>query len=208
VFSTPAIYPILDTAVCERYGITVPALASACLAGGAQLLQLRQKGGGSASFLDLARRIVELAMPSGAAVIVNDRADIAALAGAAGVHVGQDDLSPEEVVGIPGFCGAVGLSTHTTSQVDAAIAGPAGYIAVGPVYDTETKATGYAARGLTLVRYAAGRGKPVAAIGGVTLARVPELRAAGATLLAVISDLLSTGDPERRTRDYVAALST
>jgi thiamine-phosphate pyrophosphorylase len=207
MFRVPSIYPIIDTAVCERHGIEPAALAGACLRGGAAVLQLRQKGGGSARFLDLSRRIVTAAQAFDAAVIVNDRADLAALAGAAGVHVGQEDLSVEDVRRIAGPSIVVGVSTHVPEQVDAALESAAAYLAVGPVYATGTKETGYSARGLALVRYAAGRGKPVVAIGGITLDRVAELVDAGASGLAVISDLLSTGDPEGRVRDYVRALS-
>ena len=87
------------------------------------------------------------------------------------------------------------------------VAGTATYVAVGPIYRTSTKDTGYEARGLELVRYAAGRGKPVVGIGGITLGRVPELVAAGVGGLAVISDLLATGDPEERVRHYMQALA-
>ena len=189
--------------MCAARGIDPRALAGACLRGGARWLQLRQKTGGSGRFLDLARGVVSAARAFDGAVIVNDRADIARMAGAAGVHVGQDDLSADDVRRVAGEGLAIGLSTHDTAQVDAAIAGPAGYVAVGPIYGTSTKNTGYTARGLDLVRYAAGYGKPVVAIGGITLDRVDELVAAGATALAVISDLLATGDPESRVRQYV-----
>lgn len=207
MFAAPSVYPIVDTEVCGRHGIPPLALAEACLRGGATVLQVRRKGGGSAALLALTRQLVEAARPFEAAIVVNDRADLAVVAGAAGVHVGQEDLSVEEVLRITGGALAVGLSTHTPEQIDAALAGPAAYIAVGPVYATATKATGYGARGLDLVRYASGRGRPVVAIGGITLERLPELIAAGAAAVAVISDLLSTGDPEGRVRDYVRALA-
>jgi thiamine-phosphate pyrophosphorylase len=206
VFSIPTVYPIIDTSVCERHALEPVTLADAYLRGGATVVQLRDKTGGSAGFLDLARRLVRLAGPVGARIIVNDRADIAVLAGAAGVHVGQDDLGVEEVRRVRGFAGAVGLSTHSAGQVDAARALGVAYLAVGPVYGSVTKDTGYTARGLDLVRYASRFGTPVVAIGGITLGHIPELVAAGATGLAVISDLLSTGNPEGRVREYVSAL--
>ena len=87
--------------------------------------------------------------------MVNDRADIARLAGADGVHVGQDDLSPAAARSIIGPAAIVGLSTHTEAQIDAALAQPVTYIAVGPMFGTATKATGYVAVGLDRVRYAA-----------------------------------------------------
>lgn len=207
MFDTPAerLYPIVDADVCRERGLEPRALALACLHGGARVVQLRVKTGSSARFLDLATQIVDAAGPFGAAVIVNDRADIARMARAAGVHVGQDDLPPDAVRDVLGD-GVIGLSTHDPQQVDEALRTAADYVAVGPVFGTATKDTGYCARGLELVGRAAGRGKPVVAIGGITLARAPEVIGAGAGSVAVITDLLSGGDPESRVREYIRAL--
>jgi thiamine-phosphate pyrophosphorylase len=207
VFTAPSLYPIIDTDVCERHGILPLALAEACLRGGARVLQVRQKGGGSAALLALTRRLVDVARTFNAGIVVNDRADLAVITGAAGVHVGQQDLGVEDVRRIAGSSILVGVSTHVREQVDAALTSSATYVAVGPVYGTETKETGYSACGTELIRYAAGRGKPIIAIGGVTLDRVTQLVDAGASGLAVIADLLSTGDPEGRVREYVRALA-
>jgi thiamine-phosphate pyrophosphorylase len=198
----PVFYPIIDTDACRAHGREPLAVAVACLRGGARVLQLRSKSARGADFLALTDALVLAARAFDAAIIVNDRADIAAMAGAAGVHVGQDDLPVAEVRQILGPSAIVGVSTHDERQVDAALATPADYIAVGPIYGTVTKDTGYSARGLAFVRYAAARGKPVVAIGGITLARVPGVVAAGASAIAVISDLLRD-DPERRTRQFV-----
>jgi thiamine-phosphate pyrophosphorylase len=122
------------------------------------------------------------------------------------VHVGQQDISVEAAFSIVGPGGLVGLSTHDEAQVDAAMAGPASYVAVGPVFTTATKDTGYSARGLELVRYAAAGRKPIVAIGGITLARANEVIAAGAGAVAVIGDLFATGDPEGRTRAFLASM--
>ncbi len=150
--------------------------------------------------------MVARAHAAGALVIVNDRPDLARLAGADGVHVGQDDLAVDEVRRILGGEAIVGLSTHDAAQVDAAAGTSASYVAVGPIYGTATKETGYSARGLDLVRHAArtlggGAGTPVVAIGGITLDRAPEVLAAGAASVAVISDLLR-GDPELAVRTF------
>lgn len=177
-------------------------LAGACLRGGARLLQLRFKDGPGAEFLALAERLVALARPFDAAIVINDRADVAAMAGAAGVHVGQEDLPVAEVRAIVGPAAIVGLSTHDERQVDAAAASDASYIAVGPVFGTATKDTGYTARGLDLVRYAAATGKPVVAIGGITLANAASVFSAGAAAIAVIGDLFTGNDPEARTRAF------
>ena len=101
----------------------------------------------------------------------------------------------------------IGLSTHTVEQADAARTETVDYVAVGPVYATSTKRTGYAAVGLDMVSYAAARGDaPIVAIGGVTLACAPAVISAGATSVAVVSDLLTGGDPRRCVRDYARAL--
>jgi thiamine-phosphate pyrophosphorylase len=191
--------------VCASRDLDPLEVAAACVRGGARVLQLRVKDGRGAAFLDLARAMVRAAARFGARVIVNDRADIARMSGAAGVHVGQEDLPVETVRAIVGTA-AVGLSTHDPDQIEAGLASGATYIAVGPIYTTGTKDTGYTARGLDLVRRAAGRGLPVVAIGGITLERAPAVAAAGASGLAVISDLLASGDVEGRVRAFLEAL--
>ena len=197
-------YPIVDTAICEARGVGPRSLADACFRGGARVVQLRVKRGPTGDFLKLVDDVVAGATMFGASVIVNDRADVARMAGATGVHVGQVDL-PVSAVRAVFPSGAIGLSTHDEQQVEEALASDATYIAVGPVFDTRTKDTGYSARGLDLVRYASGRGKPVVAIGGIDLHRAPLVIEAGASAVAVITDLLRD-DPERRTREYLARL--
>ncbi len=202
----PRLYPIVDVSLCRARGLEPVTVAKAFLGAGARLIQVRDKESGSAAALALAERVVAAAAPLGARVVVNDRADIARLAGAAGVHVGQDDLPVETVSALLPPGAIVGTSTHTREQVDAALRTPATYVAVGPIYGTTTKDTGYEARGLDLVRYAAGRGRPIVAIGGVTVERAPELIAAGAASVAAISDLLA-GDPAERIARYLHALA-
>jgi thiamine-phosphate diphosphorylase len=200
------LYPLIDTGVCAARGRDPLSLARAYLAGGARVLQLRCKDESSRDVLALADELVRVAEESGALLIVNDRADIAALSGAAGVHVGQDDLPVSAARAVAGADAIVGLSTHDQAQVDAALQGSATYVAVGPIFGTTTKDTGYGARGLSLVRYASGRGKPVIAIGGITYDRAASVVAAGAAGLAVITDLL-TADPEAQTRRFIASIS-
>jgi thiamine-phosphate pyrophosphorylase len=171
---------------------------------------LRAKTLASGPFLDLVSSVNETARTVDARVIVNDRADLAVLAGAAGVHVGQTDLPPADVRRIVGGEAVVGLSTHTSTQIDDALQQAISYLAIGPVYGTSTKATGYEAVGLNAVRdavqRAAPRRRPVVAIGGMTLASAPAVIEAGAASVAVIGDLL-VGDPEARARQYLSALA-
>ena len=202
----PRLYPILDIDLCRERRLEPLAVLAAFLAGGARVVQLRDKTGSTAERLSRADAVVARARSAGARVIINDRADIARLSGADGVHVGQDDLSVEDARRIVGPGAIVGLSTHDDAQIDAAARTSATYIAVGPIYGTATKQTGYSARGLDLVRRAAQMGRPVVAIGGITLDRAPEVLAAGAASVAVISELLQE-DPEKMVRAFCRRLA-
>jgi thiamine-phosphate pyrophosphorylase len=205
----PALNAIVDVDAAERAGWRPLDLTAAFLRGGARFLQLRAKTLPGDRFLQLARAMTEMTRRFEALLIVNDRADIARLAGADGVHVGQDDLTPAAVRAVLGDGATVGLSTHTTQQLEAAAAQPVSYVAIGPVFGTLTKTTGYDAVGLDRVRQASrlAAGRPLVAIGGITLETAASVVAAGAATVAVIGDLLSTGDPESRVRAYCERLS-
>ena len=151
----PRLYPILDIDLCRERRLEPLAVLAAFLAGGARFLQLRDKTAATGAALALADAVVARAHAAGARVIVNDRADICRLSGADGVHVGQDDLTVDDARRIVGADAIVGLSTHDEAQIEAAARTSATYIAVGPIYGTATKDTGYSARGLDLVRRAA-----------------------------------------------------
>jgi thiamine-phosphate pyrophosphorylase len=201
---------ICDADVCERAGWTLADFASACLDGGARLLQVRAKHAAARWLLDTTITVVQRAGLSGALVVVNDRADLARLAGAGGVHVGQEDLAPASVRLIAGPDALVGLSTHTPEQWETASREPVGYIAVGPVFGTITKSTGHEPLGLGQVRraaaHAAGRGIPLVAIGGISLERARSVIEAGARSVAVITDILATGDPAKRVEQFLREL--
>ena len=174
------------------------------------MLQIRAKHAPSGWLLDCATRIVERAASTGGAeVIVNDRADIASLSGATGVHVGQDDLSPAMVRAVAGDNCVVGLSTHTSGQVERALLAPVSHIAVGPVFSTTTKDTGYPPVGVEGVRAVAdavaAHRMPVVAIGGITLDVALDVLQHGASAVAVISDLMGP-HPDRRVRAYLQRL--
>ncbi len=185
-------------------------VAAAFLSGGARWLQLRCKGMASGPFLDLANTVMAASVAAGATLIVNDRADVAALAGAHGLHIGQTDLSVADARVVVGDAAILGLSTHTPEQWEAAVREPISYLAIGPVFGSVTKQTGYQAIGLNTVRAAAdaanARALPTVAIGGITLGNAASVIEAGAAAVVVISDLLN-GDPERRCRDFIRALS-
>jgi len=200
----------VDVDLAARAGWTPIDLARAYLDGGATLIQLRAKQLGSAALLDLADAAVRLAHPYHANVIVNDRADIALISAAEGVHVGQDDLPPEAARRLLGEGAIVGLSTHTVAQVEGALREPISYVAVGPVFGTRTKDTGYIAVGLELVGAAAQLAgtMPVVAIGGITLENARSVIDAGAAAVAVISDLLRGNDPRGRTQAFLQRLTS
>jgi thiamine-phosphate pyrophosphorylase len=205
------LYAILDGDAAARAGWPILDLAAAYLRGGVRFLQLRAKAMPGDALLATASAVVQLAHQHRARIFINDRADIARLAGADGVHVGQDDLPPPAVRAVMGAAADVGLSAHTIEQVERAVLEPVSYVAVGPVFGTVTKATGYAPIGLAIVREAAARtnakGLPLVAIGGITLESAVSVLHAGAASVAVISDLLTTGDPEARVRAFLERLS-
>ncbi|PYR68205.1 MAG: thiamine phosphate synthase [Acidobacteria bacterium] len=202
------LHAIVDVDASTRAGLIPLEVARAFLHGGARFLQLRAKTLGSRAFLELADACVALARASSASIIINDRIDIARVSRADGVHVGQDDVPPAAARQLLGDKAIVGLSTHTLAQVDAALREPISYLAVGPVFGTGSKETGYEAVGLTLVSAAARlAGKvPVVAIGSITIENASSVLEAGAASVAVISDLLAGGQPEQRTRAFMRTL--
>lgn len=205
-FPTP-LYAIVDSAVALRAGWDPVRLARVYIDAGVRMLQVRAPEVDGAVLLRWCQEIVSGAEGSGAQVIVNDRCDLAMLSGADGVHLGQGDLPPVAARRLLGDTAVIGLSTHDDSQVREARRCPVSYVAIGPVFETRTKETGYAAVGVEAVRrtVAAAGDRPVVAIGGITLATAPAVLDAGAQAVAVITDLLATGDPAARVRAYLDA---
>ena len=214
------LYPIVDAEACRARGVGVTEVGCGLAAAGVGLVQWRCKNGSPAEVLAGAALLRE-AMPGGW-LIMNDRVDLAVLAGFHGVHVGQGDLPVEgarsvlargEHGGHGGFTERrrgrwVGVSTHTEDEVVAAHAGGADYVAIGPVFATATKADAAAVVGLEGVRRArALTTKPLVAIGGITLANCRSVMEAGANSVAVISGLLVEGrSVESMARDFRNAL--
>ena len=162
--------------------------------GGAGIVQVRMKSSPAGVVLATAREVVALARGR-ALVVVNDRADLAVLSGADGVHVGDEDLPTEEVRRIVGPGMLVGRSTRTLAEARAALADGADHVGFGPMFSTRTKEIAAEPRGLDALREVAGAlGAPVVAIGGITLETVGEVARAGAAAAAVIEDLLARGD--------------
>ena len=192
------LYAILDVDAVTAHVWAPVDVCAAWLDAGVRLIQLRAKSLPSGAFLRVADACAGLCRGAGARLIINDRADIAVMCGADGVHVGQDDLCVADVRRVVGPAAIVGLSTPTDSQLAEAVSEAVSYVAIGPVFGTRTKDTGFDAVGLAAVRRAAAvahaAGLPLVAIGGITRNRAGDVLAAGADSLAVISDLLEAGD--------------
>lgn len=208
LFPSP-LYVILDVDALAEAALAPLAFLDACLEAGARLFQVRAKSGGAGACADLARAMMARTGGSGGLVIVNDRVDVAMVTGAAGVHLGQQDLAPGAARTQLGKTAILGLSTHTESQAHAALAEPVSYLAIGPVFRTATKATGYDAVGLAMVErvsvLAASR-CPVVGIGGITPGNAREVIQAGASAVAVIGGLVGT-DPGSLVKRYLDCLS-
>lgn len=202
----PRLYVILDAAL-----ITSPETECAqnLAEAGVRLLQYRNKSASSRAYLDSLRKLAQALLPQGITFFVNDRPDIAFLAGASGVHVGQDDLGAEQARRVAGPGKLVGVSTHNLEQFEHAAASSADYIALGPIYSTSSKANPDPIVGLDLLRHVrALTDKPIVAIGGVTLERAAAAIEAGADSVAVISGVLSAPDPAERAKQYIKALDS
>ena len=179
-------------------------LAETLLDAGARIMQLRLKDAPGRDFLAAARAIAELCGRCGAILIVNDRVDIAILADAHGVHLGQTDLPLAAARRIAGPDKIIGISTHNLEQARAAENGGADYIGFGPMYSGGLKniAAGMGLDKLRAIRAAVRI--PIVAIGGITQARVPETLAAGADAVAIITDVVNAPDIGAKVRSLLA----
>jgi thiamine-phosphate pyrophosphorylase len=200
----PRLYVILDAALLTLSEIeTAKNLADA----GVRLFQYRNKGASARELLAKSRGLAELLDGRGATFFVNDRPDVAALSGASGVHVGQTDLEVEKARAVVGPERLLGVSTHNWEQFKTAAASSADYVAVGPIFSTDTKENPDPVVGTEFIRQVRPlTKKPIVAIGGITLERAAEVIEAGADSVAVISDILRAADPAARARQYIDLL--
>jgi thiamine-phosphate pyrophosphorylase len=200
----PRLYVILDAALLKQ---SEKVCAENLAAAGVRLLQFRDKRASPRELLRKSRGLAELLCPQGVTFFVNDRADVANLAGASGVHVGQEDLAVEQARVAIGEAKLVGVSTHNREQFARAAKTTADYIAVGPIFATQTKENADPVVGLELLRQVRrSTGKPIVAIGGITLERAAEVIAAGADSVSVISDILQAPEPAARAAQYLELL--
>jgi thiamine-phosphate pyrophosphorylase len=197
-----SVYVILDAASVAPGRLMD--VAQEILEAGARPVQYRDKTANSRELFERGRELARLARGAGAAIIINDRADIALLCGAAGVHVGQDDLDVEAARAVCGAGRMVGVSTHSLAQVRAADRTSADYIAFGPIFPTTTKANPDPVVGLEMIIEARKlTSKPLVAIGGITLDNATEVWQAGADCVAVVRDILGANSPGARTQEYL-----
>lgn len=189
------LYPIVDLGVRGRRPPVE--LAEILLRSGARLLQLRAKQASTREVVDFARLLRERATAHGALLMVNDRADVARLVGAAGVHLGQDDLSPEDARNLLGPDAIIGLSTHDPGQVsDADGRSAVDYIGFGPIFPTAHKDNPDPCQGLAgLAAIRPRTTLPIVAIGGITSETARDVLAAGADAVAMIGALATAADP-------------
>ena len=203
-FADVRLYVLLTEALCRQpWEQTLDAL----LAGGAQCVQLREKTLPDTEFLRRATIVAERCRQAGAISIINDRPDIAQLAGADGVHVGQTDLPCGAVRKVLGHEAMVGVSTEHLAQARAAVADGATYVGVGPMFATHTKdkpriaGTAYAAEAIKSLSL------PCVAIGGITPANVSDLTAVGVRCVAVCAAIIGDADPAGRCREFLAKMT-
>ncbi|MBI2678534.1 MAG: thiamine phosphate synthase [Candidatus Koribacter versatilis] len=204
----PRLYAIVDAGIFaaeKDAALAVARFAEELLAGGATLIQYRNKTGNGPQMLSQARELRRVVPRDGVVLIMNDRADLCLAAGFDGVHVGQDDLSPAGARMVVGKERVLGLSTHHPEQLAAAEQTDIDYVAIGPVFATSTKENPGPLVGLEGVRRArAATRKPLVAIGGITRAKCRAVLEAGADCVAVVSDLRE--NPRAATEEFLRIL--
>lgn len=186
----PKIYPVTDAGVS---GISHVRQVEELIKGGAEFIQLREKHSSPRDFYESAEEAIKLARQNSVRIIINDRVDIALALKADGVHLGQDDLPPEYARNVLGPDAIIGFSTHSPEQAVAALSLPIDYIAIGPIFATNSKANPdlpIGIEGLKKVRRIIGD-FPLVAIGGINSTNLKEIFCAGANSAALIGALVS-----------------
>jgi len=203
VISVPRLYAIVDAAAFRKVE-DLTTFARELIAGGCTVLQYRNKNGNAGEMLRQALAL-KISAVGEVKLIMNDRADLCLAADFDGVHIGQDDLSPESVRGIIGSGRWLGVSTHNPEQIKQADRTSADYLAIGPVFSTSSKAKPDPVVGLEGVRQARElTRKPLVAIGGISRANAASVIEAGADSVAVISDLLR--EPRKSAEEFFSIL--
>lgn len=196
------VYLVTDRALCLNRPLDDVVLSA--VQGGAGIVQLREKNASSREFLELARALVSRIQPLGIPLIINDRADIALASGAAGLHIGQNDLPPEDARRIMGPDAIIGLSVENRTELLTAEDHDIDYVGISPVFSTSTKTDTHEPWGLEGLRWAREHsGLPLVAIGGIHRDNAADVIRAGAHSLAVVTEICSASDPEKAARDLL-----
>ena len=200
----PRFYPVIDHSI--RPDLSLQQIARVLAGAGVRLVQLRAKQASGGALLAEAKELRSL-LPPEVSLIVNDRADVAQLSRAAGVHLGQDDLPVSVARRLLGPDKLIGFSTHNLEQIEAAASAPVDYLAFGPISPTATKADTQPVVGCAGLREVRKRtSKPLVAIGGITRANAAQAIEAGADSVAVISGWLAAEDIPARLEEFRSAL--
>ena len=203
-FRLPPVYPITDKRLAGKS--THLAIVRELVRGGATLIQIRDKETPAGELLEDLCRCVEYGAKYDVRIIVNDRCDLALLSGAAGAHIGMEDLPPAAARKLLGRKAVIGFSNHLPAQVTPSNRLPIQYIGFGPIFATSTKMDAATAVGLVGLRVACRKSVlPVVAIGGIELERIPEVLEAGAASAAVVSTLMKSKSLARRMEQLLKA---
>lgn len=191
-------------------GRPLPDIVSAAIQGGVTMVQLREKECDTRDFIELGRAVHDLTSRAGIQLIINDRADIAQVIGAEGLHIGQHDMSYEDARRLLGPAAIIGLSVENEKQAQECLSfSGLDYIGASPVFATPTKTDTAAAlglRGISRLRNIVGDDLPMVAIGGINLSNIPDIIHAGADGVAVVSAICSAENPAEATASLLAAV--
>ena len=201
-FAAARLYPVISSEFCS--GRSPLEVFTAAAEGGAKVIQIREKHWDKARTCELVRACRPVADRYGVLVIVDDHADVARDAGADGVHIGQDDMSVAEVRAISPEL-LIGKSTHNLEELLAAQAEGTDYLNIGPIYPTQTKSVSYPAVGLEKLRELIPQvGIPFSVMGGIKARHIPELLAAGARRIAMVTEVTQAPDVAAKVRELEA----
>lgn len=201
-FAAARLYPVISSEFCS--GRSPLEVFAAAAEGGAKVIQIREKHWDKARICELVRACRPIADRYGVLVIVDDHADVARDAGADGVHIGQDDMSVAEVRAISPEL-LIGKSTHNLEELLAAQEEGTDYLNIGPIYPTQTKSVSYPAVGLEKLRELIPQVRiPFSVMGGIKARHIPELLAAGARRIAMVTEVTQTPDVAAKVRELEA----
>ena len=203
-FAACSLYPVVSSEFCA--GRSVPEVISAIAAGGAKIVQLREKHRSDADLFALARKCREITAAAGMLLIIDDRLDIALGCGADGAHLGQEDFPVAEARKLAPEL-LLGSSTHNAAEIAAAQAAGTSYLNIGPIYPTQTKSVSCGALGIGMLKELAPRVRcPLSVMGGIKSRHLPELCRCGAKHIAMVTEITTAPDIAAKVRSLLAEI--